>query len=187
MIRILPLLALSSTFMFLSAAGATDDPLLGESREIAGRFGAQLKEALVTAMAGGGPAAAIEVCKTAAPRIASELSRQSGAKVARTSLRYRNPVNMPEPWQATVLRDFDEKAGGNGIPEFSARDESGVYRYMKAIPTTPLCLSCHGSELPEDLRRTLDKAYPHDRARGYRAGDLRGAFTITWPAAAPAP
>ena len=29
----------------------------------------------------------------------------------------------------------------------------------------------------------LDREYPHDRARGYAAGDIRGAFSVVWPAA----
>ncbi len=55
---------------------------------------------------------------------------------------------------------------------------------MKAIPTGPVCLVCHGSELSPDVRAALDEHYPHDRARGYQLDDIRGAFSITWPAPA---
>ena len=46
------------------------------------------------------PAAAIDVCRSQAPEIASRLSRQSGANVSRVSSRFRNPQNVPAPWQA---------------------------------------------------------------------------------------
>ncbi|HSD70126.1 MAG TPA: DUF3365 domain-containing protein, partial [Woeseiaceae bacterium] len=54
-------------------------------------------------------------------------------------------------------------------------------RYMKAIPTGGLCLACHGSAIPDDVRGLLDDHYPHDRALGYEAGDMRGAFSVVWP------
>ena len=56
--------------------------------------------------------AAVQICKDVAPQIASELSRQSGARVMRTSVRYRNPGNAPEDRQVSVLRDFEARPQG---------------------------------------------------------------------------
>ena len=61
---------------------------------------------------------------------------------------------------------------------------SGAVRYMKAIPTGPVCLTCHGEEIAPEVEESLRTAYPHDRALGYGLGDIRGAFSITWPAPA---
>ena len=44
------------------------------------------------------------------------------------------------------------------------------------------CLACHGETLAEPVAQAIDRLYPEDQARGYQPGDLRGAFTITWPA-----
>ncbi len=53
---------------------------------------------------------------------------------------------------------------------------------MKAIPTAEKpCLACHGGKIQIKVTETLDKLYPQDQARGYKAGDIRGAFTITQP------
>jgi hypothetical protein len=55
------------------------------------------------------------------------------------------------------------------------------------LATAPLCLVCHGDAAaqPPELRARLHELYPADAATGYRAGELRGAFTLrrTVPAA----
>jgi hypothetical protein len=52
---------------------------------------------------------------------------------------------------------------------------------MKAIPTAELCLTCHGEALDPELQATLDELYPADKARGFKEGDIRGAFTLSRP------
>ena len=147
----------------------------------------ELQTALVTAMGEGGPQQAITVCKDIAPQIASLLSRESGAAVSRTSLRLRNPQNLPREWQEEVLRDFDAAAASDGnaavLEYFSAADSNNGARYMKAIPTGGLCLACHGSEIAPGVHKLLQSQYPHDRATGYASGEIRGAFSVIWPRA----
>ncbi|HSD69422.1 MAG TPA: DUF3365 domain-containing protein [Woeseiaceae bacterium] len=165
------------------AAPADDDPRLAESRDIVRDFAGRLQAALQSAMASGGPVNAIGVCKDLAPAIASELSRERGAAVSRTSLRLRNPANLARDWQVGVLEDFDAHKGTDpgAAPDFFEARPDGQFRYMKAIPTGGLCLTCHGTTIPDDVRELLNEHYPHDRALGYEAGDMRGAFSIIWP------
>lgn len=167
-----------------SVQSTVDESKLKSSRSLAQTFGMRLKTELKTGLEEGGPVQAIAVCKNVAPQVASELSRQSGAKVARTSLRYRNANNAPEPWQARVLKDFDQQAANkqaNAPLEFFKREADGTIRYMKAIRTDGVCLACHGESIPPALQESLDRDYPHDRAVGYSLGDVRGAFSISWP------
>lgn len=173
--------ALTVLFTCIMAVACADEPTeLEKSREITARFAAELQSALQEAMAAGGPVAAISVCKDVAPQIASRLSRESGAKVSRTSLRFRNPGNAPEPWQSAVLKAFDAHNGTAPAEDYFERFGNNGARYMKPIPTGGLCLACHGEELDDSVRAVLDEEYPHDRARGYQLGDIRGAFSITW-------
>jgi hypothetical protein len=157
---------------------ADESPLLLKSRELTAKYATLLQAQLQDAMATGGPVAAIAVCKDEAPRIASELSRSSGARVGRTTLKFRNPGNAPDDWQRDVLTKFDSGA----TDEFFAETPSGETRFMKAIPTGAVCLACHGQTLAPEIQEALDTDYPHDRARGYELGQIRGAFSITWPA-----
>ncbi len=175
-----------AVLMGLSIALTYADEMSLEARsgQISDAFGKRLKTELQAAMSQGGPANAVDVCKEQAPRIAAALSRESGAKVRRTSLRFRNPGNAPEPWEAQVLRDFDNADNPDELTYFEA-SEDGVARYMRAIPTAPLCLACHGEQLDPSVAEMLAREYPHDRATGYRAGEIRGAFSISWPATTP--
>lgn len=174
-------LALLVALLVPAAVSGSEDPQLLEARELAARFTTQLKAELTTAIAEGGPVLAISVCKDSAPRIAAELSHASGATVSRTSLRLRNPSNAPEPWQEAVLRQFESATASNEQGPFEYLEQAGdSRRYMKSIPTGGVCLACHGSELSPAVEAALAEHYPTDRARGYQAGDIRGAISIVW-------
>jgi hypothetical protein len=158
---------------------------LRQSQELVREFQLRLKAALESAISAGGAAAAIGICRDEAPAIAAELSARSGALVSRTSLRLRNPANAPLPWQAQAMQRFQtRKAGGAALEELETLESvpgEGI-GYMKAIATQPLCVSCHGDALADDVRATLRRLYPEDSATGFAVGDLRGAFSVFWPA-----
>jgi Protein of unknown function (DUF3365) len=169
------------------APGADGDALQAQSRMLATEFGTRLRTALAEALESAGPAAAINVCKELAPQIAAELSRRSGAKISRTSLRVRNAANAAEPWQIEVLEDFEGRAAASetiaSLEHFAELDAAGVRaRFMRAIGTEGTCLLCHGAALAPAVADVLAAEYPHDRATGYALGDVRGAFSIVWPA-----
>ena len=157
------------------------------SRAAAKEFGAQLKEALQSAMQQGGPVNAIEVCNETAPEIAALISAETGWRVARTALKTRNPDNAPDPWEQAMLQRFEQaKAQGEDVKMMEAFEVLGEgqnqqFRYMKAIATGPICLTCHGETLAPELRARLEALYPQDQATGFKLGDIRGAFTIQQP------
>jgi hypothetical protein len=138
-------------------------------------------------LAATGPEEAISVCRDVAPAIAGEMSRKSGGRIARVSVKTRNPLlGSPDIWEQQVLAEFDRKAAaGDKIEtlEYSATvdEPSGRYfRYMKAIPVQAACLSCHGraENIPDSVKAMLANEYPHDQATGYVLGQVRGAVTI---------
>lgn len=159
-----------------------DKARLTESRTLVATFAGRLQSALKGALARGDVTSAITTCRDLAPRIASELSRESGARIGRTSTRFRNPLNAPEPWQRPVLASFAEELSESPehLPEYFEDGESGA-RYMKGIPLAPMCATCHGTKLTPAVVARLKEDYPHDLATGYAVGELRGAFTVDWP------
>lgn len=183
------LIALSLTALFSTPVLAeTLDERAQASRAAVQQFAGMLKGELQAGMKAGGPVQAIDVCHTRAPQIAQELSAKHGWSVARTSLKLRNPGNAPDAWETQVLNEFEARKAAGADPntlEYSAvvdQDGRQVYRYMKAIPTGQVCLSCHGGDaVAPQVEAKLQQWYPHDQARGYQAGDLRGAFTLTKP------
>jgi hypothetical protein len=168
-----------------SSLQAGNPERLEEGRAIAAEFGLQLRTALQAAVDEGGPLAAIQVCNEAAPAIAQATAARSGAAVGRTSLKLRNPGNAPDVHERAVLHAFAEamETGPQGPPQdrIDVLDDGRV-RYMSAIVMQPPCLACHGESLAPQVAEAIDALYPDDEARGYRVGDLRGAFTVTWPA-----
>ena len=158
------------------------------SKAVVKEFFGTLKGELMKAMKEGGPVNAIGACNEKAPGIAQAISAEKGWTVGRTSLKLRNQENAPDDWERAVLEKFEErKAAGEDPKEIAfaevVEQEGGrVFRFMKAIPTADKpCLMCHGENIKPEVAARLDELYPNDQARGYKAGDIRGAFTITQP------
>lgn len=170
--------------MALCASAVLADDDLARSRAIAGDFQQQLGGQLKSAMAEGGPVAAIEVCADVAPEIAANASRESRAVVGRTALRVRNPDNAPDADAEQVLHAFAERvAAGESMPvEYLGTAPDGGTRYMQAIVLKPLCATCHGASLAPAVAEAIAARYPEDQATGFAVGELRGAFLIDWPA-----
>lgn len=57
------------------------------------------------------------------------------------------------------------------------------HRLLKPIIIQGMCLSCHGSEeqIPEPVKKQIANSYSDDLATGYKAGELRGAFSVKIP------
>lgn len=154
-----------------------------KARGGAAALAGELQQALMSAMEADGPVAAIEVCRHQAPEIAERVS-DDHMEVGRTALRVRNPDNHPDAWEQETLREFQARLESGESPEtvqafrVESTDAGREGRWMRAIPTQPMCLSCHGSNLSPDVAGAIDRHYPDDEARGFSAGELRGAFTV---------
>ncbi len=158
-----------------------------EARAVAQDLVNNLGGALKQALAETGPDGAISVCRDTAPMLAGSLSRRTGWKVGRVSLKTRNPlIGQPDAWEQEVLSRFDEVAASGKNTrnleqaEIVSEPDGRYFRYMKALPVKPLCLTCHGTEttIPESVQVRLQQEYPNDKATGYHAGQIRGAVTI---------
>jgi hypothetical protein len=181
-------IALTSTALGNANAANEIDERAANSRAAVKQFFGVLKGELVAGIKAGGPAHTIGICNEQAPAIADKISTEKGWSVARTSLKFRNPTNEPDNWERSVLENFEARktAGENPakMEHFEIVEMSGkkVFRYMKAIPTAEKpCLACHGEKISPEVEVKLSELYPDDTARGYKPGDIRGAFTITQP------
>ncbi len=155
------------------------------ARAVAADFGLTLIGELQKAIAAGGLVNAIGICHLAAPKISAKKSTEKKMSIGRTSLKLRQPKNTPDEWEMLQLQRFEQRKAAGENPasiEFGEYIDVGgkkVFRYMKAIPTAEVCLSCHGTTLMPEVSAKLKELYPEDAATGFKAGDLRGAFTIT--------
>lgn len=173
----------------IMSASAQEPAWFGEARKAAGSVPPKLLAVLTEEIGKNGPEGAILVCRDKAPQLAKAASDETGWSVRRVSLRNRNPRAVPDAWERAALEDFDRRAASGESAttlekaEIVAEGGKQSYRYMRALPTQPLCLNCHGS--PEQLSpaviEKLKALYPDDKAVGYRPGDIRGAMTIRKP------
>ncbi len=179
-------------FSFVVAQSAMADDLAKfqeDSRKIVKDMATQLGGALQKEMSAGGPGAAIKVCTNLAPAITSELSRKTGQRITRVSQKVRNPLlAMPDAWEQKVLNDFakrmeKENPANIEFAEIVTEPDGKYMRYMKAIPVQEVCLKCHGAVdgLSPQVKEQLNAEYPADKATGYTANQLRGAFSIKKP------
>jgi hypothetical protein len=158
------------------------DVLQKDAMEIVKQFAGGLKPQLKEAMQEAGPLHAIEVCSRRAPAIAQSLSDKSGWNVKRVSLKARNNTTaVADEWETEVLRQFDQRQrlGEDTASITYSEIVGGQYRYMKAQAVDPICLACHGQTIAPEVLHLLDRKYPHDIARGYKIGQIRGAFSLS--------
>lgn len=165
-----------------STSTAPDKAALTEQAKAAvQKLGGTLKGELEAAMQTGGPIPALSICNLKAPEIAKAVSSESGMQVSRVSLKNRNPtMGQPTVWQAQVLGDFDaRKAKGEAVDTLAYSEiVDNEFRFMKAIPTGAVCLTCHGTEVKPEVLTKIKELYPNDKAIGYKEGDIRGAFVV---------
>lgn len=163
----------------------TDEP-----RKLANELLAQIRGEVVKELEHGGPLRAVIVCKYSVPEITSSLSRKSGMRVSRVTLKARNPaLGWPDSWEQGVLNEFDkraargEKAETIEFADIVNEPQGRFLRYMKAIPVAPVCLTCHGPKesLTEAIKAQIASEYPFDQATGYSVGQVRGAVTVKRP------
>ena len=167
-------------------ANAGDDAMLGEARKVATTLPPKLLAALQQEISKSGPEGAILVCKDMAPKMAGEISRQTGWKIKRVSLKARNDARaIPDAWEKAALEDFDKRVAAGESPAQLEKGEKvdNEYRYVKALPVQPLCLSCHGpvDQLTTAVKSALAQHYPNDLATGYSVGQIRGAISVRKP------
>lgn len=187
--RQLAVLSLTAVFV-LTACAREETPApapedITAARAAADALGAQLKARLLSAIETGGPVAAIDVCKLEAPEIADGLSGETGLRVGRTALRWRNPANAPDDFERTAMENFLAEIDAGADPATLERAEivTGAQgrqlRYMKPIMTGGPCVLCHGTDISDEVKTAILERYPDDQATGFAPGDFRGAFTIT--------
>lgn len=178
-------LALAGLLIATTQTTLASDALLAEARQNTKAFGMALKGEVVKSMKSGGPVSTIGLCNDLAPKLTQQHAQQSGWDMGRTSLKIRNPNNAPDSWELAVLNTFETRKANGESPKTMDFGEvvevngEKTYRYMKAIPTGKPCLHCHAAEIKPAVAKTIENLYPDDKARGYKAGDIRGAFTLS--------
>lgn len=173
----------------MDVANSAEDlrKLTDDARSAAKRLIDQTRVELTRELERTGPARAVTVCKFSVPELSSSISRQTGMKVTRVSLKPRNRAQgEADPWEQKVLLDFERRLsrGENSesmeVSEIVDEPAGRSFRYMKALAVGKPCMACHGpaNELSEGVKIQLANEYPFDRAIDYQLGQIRGAVSV---------
>jgi hypothetical protein len=155
----------------------------GDSAEL----GKRIRGLLTEQLAEGSLPGAIAACSNLAQSETEDFSRATGHPIRRVSVKYRNPNDKPDEWEAARLDQLAQQleAGQTPAETWEVMRINGNFelRYLKPILVEPVCLTCHGeaSALAPTVRDVIAANYPDDLATGYKAGDLRGAFSVRIP------
>ncbi|MEZ4949348.1 MAG: DUF3365 domain-containing protein [Saprospiraceae bacterium] len=143
-----------------------------------------LSARLGKAMKEQGVQGAVKYCNVAALPLTDSLAQLQNVTIKRTSLQLRNPKNAPTEDEKNMLFAYQaqEKAGSDLVPVVQQVD-NGVIKFFAPIRMMDVCQKCHGSigeTMQEEDYAYIKSLYPEDQATGFKEGDLRGMWSITF-------
>ena len=139
-----------------------------------------------------GYANSVKFCNSFAPEGGKSLNERlkekfssdyniSNFKFRRTSLKYRNPKNAPDKFEADILDSWEKnELSGKKAETFIAATSSGYRILVPLRISMKTCLGCHGMSeaMDGDAAKVIKNLYPDDKAIDFKEGDLRGAISI---------
>jgi len=145
-----------------------------------------LSSNLQQALSEGGVENALRFCNVEAMPLTDSLSTNYDVTISRVSHRPRNQANRADSLEMATIKTYLEhvKQQAEPKPEVYAEAKKIIYHAPIRI-NNPLCLNCHGkvgTDITESDLQTIQRLYPEDQATGFSMGDLRGIWTVTFPA-----
>jgi PAS domain S-box-containing protein len=117
--------------------------------------------------------------QVAATRVAQQLTRGSSYYVRQVSLRYRNPDNRPDSFEADRLAGFRDAAAAETW-QVTAEQGKKSLRYLLPMVSDESCLACHGSY--ETAPGFIQRRFPRGHfSYGYKVGEVIGAVSVSVP------
>lgn len=145
-----------------------------------------LSRNLQQAMSEGGVKNALEFCNVKAMPLTDSLASHYGIELRRASHQPRNPINQADALEIAAIKEYIRQIeqGRELKPVTYFRDDTITYHAPIRIQGQ-LCLSCHGSpgtDIAQSDLETIQEFYPKDKATGFEMGELRGIWSVQFPA-----
>ena len=155
-----------------------------QGKEIAQTTAKKLGGTVEKKMNEGGVVEAIPFCNTMSYPLTEQMSKQYNVTIKRTSLKLRNDKNLPNKEEIKIMNIYsDLSKEGNPMKPIVELDKSGSPHFYAPIILQKKCLNCHGSVGKDVLVETdsiIKSHYETDLAMGFKEGDLRGIWSITF-------
>lgn len=150
------------------------------ARDAVRELGAVLRQLLGEELKRGGLDGAVRMCSESAQTVTAEFAKDRGLEIKRVSQKYRNANDRPDEYEMRILASWAKTGKAETHIERVTENGRSWLRLMEPIRIQAMCLSCHGAadQIPAEVKSVLDERYPRDKATGYKAGELRGAFSV---------
>jgi hypothetical protein len=157
------------------------------ARDAVRDLGAVLRQLLGEELKRGGLDGAVTMCSESAQTVTAEFAKERGLEIKRVSQRYRNSNDRPDEYEMRILASWAKTGKAETHIERVTENGRPWLRLMEPIRIQAMCLGCHGAadQIPAEVKAVLDERYPRDKATGYKAGELRGAFSVLMPLSEP--
>lgn len=148
-----------------------------------------LSSNLQNAIQQGGISNALPYCKIAALPLTRSASQSQGVAVRRFTHKPRNPQGKADPLELSVLKQFELALQLTNAPAALVTQVAPgqVSFFAPIILSNELCLKCHGEpgkDIALEHAALIDELYTEDQAKGFKLGQLRGAWRVDFPMAA---
>ncbi len=154
---------------------------LDEGNKVVSAAFASLSSHLKAAVEKGGVQEAVQYCHLNAYPLVDSLSKAHEALIRRTSLKVRNPKNLPDRLEERALHRVKQMlAEGKTVEPWVEYYPEDV-AYYAPIYVQGVCLKCHGTPgktISSQDYAFIKERYPEDEATGYKEGDWRGLWSI---------
>jgi hypothetical protein len=155
-----------------------------KGKEIAEATAKNLVTNLSQKMKSGGVTEAVPFCNTMAYPLTEEIEKKYDVSVKRTSLSIRNNKNSPTEGELIILNQYKNSFINNDtLKPIVNLDNTGKPHFYAPILLQKKCMTCHGTVGQEVTIQTdsiIRSYYPDDNATGFKEGDLRGIWSITF-------
>lgn len=142
-----------------------------------------LRAALKYQISENGVVAAIEYCNVNAYPITAFFAKE-GIIIRRAAAKFRSPGNSPDSLEKIVIDSYQLSIRSKQSLKDTLFEQPGKMHFFKPIILQVMCKNCHGDpvlDISSAAWKEIKKRYPDDLASGFKEGDLRGIWHITFP------
>ena len=158
-----------------------------QGKEIAQATAKKLGGTMIEKMKEGGVKEAVPFCNTKAIPFTDEMSEKFNVSIKRTSHLIRNEDNKPNDEEVLVINNYkDLMEKGKNLKPVVELDNNGNPHFYAPIIIEKKCLTCHGEiggDVTKKSESIIESYYPKDLATGFKEGELRGIWSITFESA----
>jgi hypothetical protein len=105
---------------------------------------------------------------------------EKGYTAKQVAEKYRNSDHAPTKKESEIIRELEKTPNLNyRIESLSGHNQEGDQVFYR-IPVVASCLHCHGEK--DKRPQFIKDKYPKDLAFDFKAGDLRGVYSVFVPA-----